>query len=448
MSTPCWRSTRGISRATARCAAWSSACAAIGGAGRSSAGRPRRRDCPSRSFPNTPPGARKGRRFWRPQPGSGPTARRHAASRPTTSMPCRERAPAWRRPSRRSNARGSSTMPDGSSGRGTGFANGLRRAASRSCMRRATGRWRSWAKARGRRGARCPCAARGGGMAGGRSGAGGAGGRGAHPARPHRGVAGAPGGPAAGRARRARSGASRTPHLARGRHRTLEAAAGDMLRPEDVHAPYLDVEPGQRAAIGQAVEEVGGAATRPVSNVRVADDGGGPAGARRPDRSFPCAALRRDGRGGAGALRAGGAAGAHAGSSSPRGSTTMPGANGSAGRSGTGPNGRTRWRRNAPSVPRRSTPCAHGGSGRSPCSPRPAGCWRRTAPTRPTWPPCRTSARRWSRQGAASSGSCVRSRRGRPSCCPRSRNARWTSSTGTGRRTSPRPRLPTPIPST
>ena len=40
---------------------------------------------------------------------------------------------------------------------------------------------------------------------------------------------------------------------------TLEAAAEDMLRPEDVHAPYLDVEPGQRAAIGQAVEEVGGA---------------------------------------------------------------------------------------------------------------------------------------------------------------------------------------------
>ena len=38
---------------------------------------------------------------------------------------------------------------------------------------------------------------------------------------------------------------------------TLEAAAGDMLRPEDTRKPYLDAQPGQRAAIGQAVEEVG-----------------------------------------------------------------------------------------------------------------------------------------------------------------------------------------------
>ena len=40
---------------------------------------------------------------------------------------------------------------------------------------------------------------------------------------------------------------------------TLEAAADDMLSPKNVHAPYLDAQPGQRAAIGQAVEEVGGA---------------------------------------------------------------------------------------------------------------------------------------------------------------------------------------------
>ena len=39
--------------------------------------------------------------------------------------------------------------------------------------------------------------------------------------------------------------------------RTLEAAAEDMLRPKNVHAPYLDAQPGQRAAIGQAVEEAG-----------------------------------------------------------------------------------------------------------------------------------------------------------------------------------------------
>ena len=36
----------------------------------------------------------------------------------------------------------------------------------------------------------------------------------------------------------------------------LEAVAGDMLRPEDAHAPYLDAVPGQRAGIRQAEEEV------------------------------------------------------------------------------------------------------------------------------------------------------------------------------------------------
>ena len=35
----------------------------------------------------------------------------------------------------------------------------------------------------------------------------------------------------------------------------LEAMARDMLRPEDVHAPYLDAVPGQRAGIRQAAEE-------------------------------------------------------------------------------------------------------------------------------------------------------------------------------------------------
>ena len=61
-------------------------------------------------------------------------------------VPCRERAPAWKRPSRCSSARGSSTMPNASNGRGTRFAKGPRRSASRSCMRPATGWWRSWAK--------------------------------------------------------------------------------------------------------------------------------------------------------------------------------------------------------------------------------------------------------------------------------------------------------------
>ncbi len=36
----------------------------------------------------------------------------------------------------------------------------------------------------------------------------------------------------------------------------LEAMAGDMLRPEDVHAPYLDAEPDAREAVRQAAEEV------------------------------------------------------------------------------------------------------------------------------------------------------------------------------------------------
>ena len=36
----------------------------------------------------------------------------------------------------------------------------------------------------------------------------------------------------------------------------LEAMAEDMLRPEDVHAPYLDAEPGAREAIRQAAAEV------------------------------------------------------------------------------------------------------------------------------------------------------------------------------------------------
>ena len=36
----------------------------------------------------------------------------------------------------------------------------------------------------------------------------------------------------------------------------LEAGAGDMLRPENVHAPHLDAEPGRREAIRQAAQEV------------------------------------------------------------------------------------------------------------------------------------------------------------------------------------------------
>ena len=99
-------------------------------------------NAPWKSLPNTIPGARKGWRFWRRAvPGSGRTARPHAIS-----VPCRERAPAWKRPSRCSSARGSSTMPNASNEHGTRFAKGPRRSASRSCMRPATGWWRSWAK--------------------------------------------------------------------------------------------------------------------------------------------------------------------------------------------------------------------------------------------------------------------------------------------------------------
>ena len=197
-------------------------------------------------------------------------------------------------------------------------------------------------KARGRRGDRCACTARGGGMAEDRFGAGGAGGRGAHPARPHRGVAGTPGGPAAGRARRARSETSRSPRLARGRRCTGGRGQGHAAPQERPRAA-----PGRRGRPARGYPAGGGggpgrAARRPLPGIRVADGGGGPAGARDPDRGVPRAALRRDGCRGAGALRAGGAAGAHAGSSPPRGSTTMPGANRSAGRSGSCPHGRTR----------------------------------------------------------------------------------------------------------
>ena len=39
----------------------------------------------------------------------------------------------------------------------------------------------------------------------------------------------------------------------------LEAMAGDMVRPQDAHAPYLDAEPGGREVVRQAGEEVGDA---------------------------------------------------------------------------------------------------------------------------------------------------------------------------------------------
>ena len=42
----------------------------------------------------------------------------------------------------------------------------------------------------------------------------------------------------------------------RGEGARLQAMAGDMLRPEDAHAPYLDAEPGGREAVRQAAEEV------------------------------------------------------------------------------------------------------------------------------------------------------------------------------------------------
>ena len=42
----------------------------------------------------------------------------------------------------------------------------------------------------------------------------------------------------------------------RGEGAALQAAAGHMLRPEDVHAPYLDAVPDRREAVRQAAEEV------------------------------------------------------------------------------------------------------------------------------------------------------------------------------------------------
>ena len=42
----------------------------------------------------------------------------------------------------------------------------------------------------------------------------------------------------------------------RGEGARLQAMAGDMVRPEDAHAPYLDAEPGSREAVRQAGEEV------------------------------------------------------------------------------------------------------------------------------------------------------------------------------------------------
>ena len=182
-------------------------------------------------------------------------------------------------------------------------------------------------KARGRRGARCARTARGGGMAEDRSGAGGAGGRGAHPARPHRGVAGTPGGPAAGRARRARSETSRSPRLARGRRRTGGGGRGHAAPQERPRAaPGRRGRPARGYPAGGAGGP-GGAAGRPLPGIRVADGGGGPAGARDPDRGVPRAALRRDGcsrrRRSPGRRRCR----RTRRKLSPRGSTTMPGAN-------------------------------------------------------------------------------------------------------------------------
>ena len=80
--------------------------------------------------------------------------------------------------------------------------------------------------------------------------------------------------------------------------------------------------------------------------------------------------------------------------------------------------------------------------------PGPRTCCAGKTSTRPTWPPCRASARRWSRQRAASRARCSRSRRGRRTCCLLSCDGRRTSSAETGRRTSLRPGLSASIPST
>ena len=206
-------------------------------------------------------------------------------------------------------------------------------------------------------------------MAGSRYGADDAGGRAGRSARPHRSVARS--GHAIGRSRRAPSGPSHAAVLARGRRQAGSHGRGQV----DVHAPYLDAVPGAREAVRQAAEEVGGRATeRRLPGIRVADEGGNPAGARDRERGVPCAALlrswwheprrsprRRRCRRARGRL-------------SPHGSTTMPGASRSAGRAGNGLHGWTRRRRTAPSVPRSSTRSPAGGSGPSPCSPRAEQC--------------------------------------------------------------------------
>ena len=117
----------------------------------------------------------------------------------------------------------------------------------------------------------------------------------------------------------------------------LEARAGAMLRPDDAHAPYLDAEAGWREAVRQAAEEIADALrhdryrafgwlTKEVNGRRARL---GPRRSmcratakwsrrrRRSPRRRRCRRARRR--------------------LSPRGSTIMPGANRSAGRSGNGP---------------------------------------------------------------------------------------------------------------
>ena len=103
------------------------------------------------------------------------------------------------------------------------------------------------------------------------------------------------------------------PRLARGRrctggHGQAHAAPGRRPR----------VLPGRRAGCeggcpADSRRDRRRAPARSLPGIRVADDEGEQAGTRNPDRGVPCAALRRAGRTGRGALRAGGAAGAHAG---------------------------------------------------------------------------------------------------------------------------------------